>query len=271
MTAPPDPAAARRRALLAAALGVAVLGFVRLRASLPAWVDLHRWLEAQGVPGALRRLDGSLLLVGAALLGARLAAAPDDAGRRSALGLLGLRHGFAAAWPLAALCALPMAAAGALAGGPPRLSEDLLPGAVLAPLVEETFFRGLLVAVLVRAGRLPFVPVALASALLFGASHVPWDASPGLGALPTVLVTGAGGAWFAWLALAHGGSLWVPIAFHACMNGVWILFAAAPDAVGGWLPNVGRALTIVLGTLLTLRRVRRERAPAPEPAQAGGR
>jgi len=40
------------------------------------------------------------------------------------------------------------------------------------------------------------------------------------------------------------------------MNAAWMVFAVAENAAGGLWPNVGRGLTIALGTVLTVRRRR---------------
>jgi membrane protease YdiL (CAAX protease family) len=112
------------------------------------------------------------------------------------------------------------------------------------------------VGVPVRAGGFAFWPVALLAGLLFGASHVPWSSALGVEHVPTLLLTGAGGVWFAWLYRAWRWNLWATIALHAAMNLAWMLFDVADDAVGALWPNVGRAATIALATVIALRRAR---------------
>ncbi len=250
MTAPPERRGAARWALV---LGVAVFVFTRVRAHVPAWVAMHRWLRDLGVPDGLRHLDGPLLLLGAAWLGARLAS------RSGATRELGLRGSFARGLRFGAIAGIPMLLQGAVGATGVRLDGATLRGVLLAPLVEEVFFRGLLVAVAVRCGGLWFWPAAIASGLLFGSAHVPWVGDREWHHLPTFLITAAGGVWYAWIARAFAWNLWTTIALHAAMNAAWMVFALGGGAVGGLWPNIGRGLTIALGTVLTLRH-RRSRA-----------
>lgn len=230
--------------------GVLVLVFVRLRGKWPLWVELHRWLVSLGVPDALRNRDATFLLVGTTLLFALLLGRRAGAGPFEALGLRGafLRP---IAWTFA--WTLPMFAAGALMGTP-HVHGGLVAMALVAPLVEELFFRGLLVVLPVRYGGLPFWPLAIGSAVLFGLSHISWFDVPSLSGALVVLVTGAGGVFYAWLCRRWGWNLWIPIGLHAFMNLSWGLFSVAENAVGGWEANVARAMTITLAVIHTLRR-----------------
>lgn len=82
----------------------------------------------------------------------------------------------------------------------------------LAPLFEETLFRGFLLPVLAR--RWPMAWALLASAFLFGAIHLQPLGLPTLSALGLVLG----------LAMRRTGSLWTAILVHGCWNGaVFIL------------------------------------------------
>lgn len=76
---------------------------------------------------------------------------------------------------------------------------------LIAPLAEETFFRGFMFTGLRRYG---FFWAALASGLLFSAAHI----NPG-GLIPLALV----GMLFAW-AYARSGSLWTSIYAHLTFN-----------------------------------------------------
>lgn len=99
--------------------------------------------------------------------------------------------------------------------GPEALVLDLITGAVLAPVAEETLYRGLIFAGL--AQRLPFAVAAGISALLFGVVH-------GVGVLLPIFVLGFGLAWV----YRRTGTLWAPITAHALVNAISlaILFAA---------------------------------------------
>jgi len=263
-----------RRPVLAAALFVAALGvvvFVRLRASWPAYVGMHEWLAGLGVPDAVRRLDYPLLMLGAAAAGALIARA--TAGIRVGESLLARRP--ERGWlRVVLLGSAPVVIGGVvlmiLRGAEP-VAAELLNGTVRAPVVEEVFFRGLLVAVAVavlngaplstgtggRKGSPGFWWVASAAAVAFGMVHVTWTGEGLASGWPNVLVTGVGGVWYAWLMRAWR-SLLVPMALHAAMNLCWIL--AAPGgggaAGGGIVENVLRAATIAVTTLLTIRAVR---------------
>lgn len=95
---------------------------------------------------------------------------------------------------------------------------DFATGAAVAPLSEETLYRGVLFAGL--AQRLPFLPAALASGLLFAIPH-------GIGVLAPILVLGTGLAWI----YARTGTLWAPIMAHSLVNAIslGILFIARPS------------------------------------------
>lgn len=235
------------------ALALALLGFaaLRLRGQCDPYVALHRWLRDVGVPDAVRNLDGFALT---ALLA--VATAVIAGGWRRAAANLGLTGSLPRGFAFAALAGLPMLAQGALASDGLRLDAGTLRGVVLAPFTEELFFRGALLAVAVRCAALPFWPCAVGFGALFGLMHVPWDGTLGPGHAGVLAATTAGGIWYGWLLRAHGWNLWTTIGLHAAMNAAWMVFAVADDAGGGLWANVGRGLTIALGTWLTLRRVR---------------
>ena len=253
-TLPPAPTA--RRWLAGTLLAIAVFVFARLRSQVPLYVDLHRWLDGLGVPPWLRGLDHTLLLVLGSLLAARLAF-----GSGQALRGLGLRASLPRGATFALVTALPMVLEAAIqcawTGTTVRLDSEIARGVLVAPVVEELFFRAVLVAIPVRCGGWPFWPTAVFAALVFGSVHVPWTNAFHAGHLGVLAATGAGGLWYAWLLRSHGWNLWTTIVLHAAMNGAWTIFGVAGDAAGGVWPNVGRALTIGVGTMLTLRLLRR--------------
>lgn len=85
----------------------------------------------------------------------------------------------------------------------------------LAPAFEELLFRGFLLPVLARRGRVAAALVA--SALLFGAIHLQPAGLPTLGTLGFVMG----------LALWRTGSLWPSILVHGCWNGALYLLMRA--------------------------------------------
>ena len=91
--------------------------------------------------------------------------------------------------------------------GPDAFVLDLLTGTVIAPVAEETLFRGLIFAGL--AQRMPFAAAAAISALLFALTH-------GIGVLLPIFALGFGLAWI----YRRSGTLWAPIVAHAVVNAV---------------------------------------------------
>ena len=84
--------------------------------------------------------------------------------------------------------------------------------AIVAPIVEETVFRGLLFGAL--ASRLGILASALITALLFGAVHGD----------PVLFPTIAAGGLIAALAYAATANIWVPIILHALSNALGAIF-----------------------------------------------
>lgn len=238
----------RRRALVAVGVAVAVFLLARLRGSFEPYVALHRWLDACGVPPAVRGLDYSAWILVGCWLAARLAW-----GRGRVLDGLGLRHGVIAGVTFGVVAGLPMLLQGVLGASTFRCDFGIARGVLLAPLVEELFFRAVLVGIPTRLGGLPFWPIAIAAAAVFGSVHVPWDAAWHGGHYGVFAATFAGGLWYAWLVRVFAGNLWTTITLHAVMNAAWMVTGVAGDAGGGLWPNLGRAGTIALGTVLAIR------------------
>lgn len=256
MTAPsPTPPAQRTRWIAAVVVALAVLAFSRVRGQIPAYVALHRWWAELGIPAGIRNLDGPLLMLAAAWLAIVVARAPGGAWQG-----LGLRSPIVPALAFAGLAGAPMVLQAALASDGPQGSSDVVRGVLVAPFVEEVFFRGVLVGIPVRIGRLPFWPVAILAGALFGAMHVPWTNEFAGGHVGVLAATTAGGIWYAWLYRAFAWNLWTTIGLHAVMNGAWLVFGAASDAAGGLWANVGRGATIAVGTWLAIRSRRRTAA-----------
>lgn len=87
---------------------------------------------------------------------------------------------------------------------------------LLAPVIEEVIFRGVLFQALSAATGL--VPAILLSSLAFALIHLEIAALPYRGALFLL------GAWFA-ASLQRSGSLVVPITAHAAFNGITVTLA----------------------------------------------
>jgi len=172
-------------------------------------------------------------------------------------------------WPMVLVALVPMVIGGAvllvMRGGIPEDSTSPWPrvirGVIRAPIMEEGLYRGLLVGVVASVigwSGFRFWVNALIAAALFASVHVDWTVDAALRGWPTLLVTGLGGLWYAWL-LARWQSLWVPMILHAGMNLGWMLASASGGAGGGGLAeNLLRAGTIVIATLWTIRRTPRQ-------------
>lgn len=257
-----DPSA-HRAAVFAWLFGIVALVGVRFRSDWPLWVDLHRWLHDQGVPDWVRAQDGWLVQLLLCAAGAALAARQL---RTNVPHVLWLRAGAVGWLRVAVLASLPMLVGGALLGWwrGGSLAElplaSLLRGGVRAPVMEELLCRGLLVGVVAVGFGARAVPTWLAvgaGAVLFGMLHLPWNWQGMVAGWATLLVTGIGGIWFAWLML-RWRSLWPPMLVHATMNLGWQLGQASGGAGGGALvDNLLRVATIVVATIGTVRRAPR--------------
>ncbi len=234
--------------MVAFGLGILVLVTTRLGGLPSALGALQQWLREHVHPLAAQAV-GPGLLAGTALAMAALAT-----GGRGWARALGMRAPFGRGLLLGFVIGLPMLLQAPLCSDGFVFTPDKLYAMVTAPVCEEVFFRGLLVMVPVYVGGCRFWPFAIAAGLVFGAAHLPWDSRISTAYTGTFLATSAGGIWFAWLVRCFDRNLWLAISLHATMNAAWALFEVADDAAGGLWANVGRVLTIVLGTLLARRR-----------------
>ncbi len=249
-------------------LGLGVLWLIRLRTQAGWYIDFHTWMDHRGVSAWVRNLDSDAIVLLAVVIIWLVLRRFDPGPKRPFLTDLGLRGGrgwIVRGLGVGALIGLPMlvfALVFALIRGTmPTWSWSMITGVIVAPFNEEIFYRGLLVFAVWRAKGVGFWPLAIVGALLFGSAHISWTAAGFASGWSTVLVTGAGGLWFAWLARAWAehlgkpgmGNIWVPMALHGLMNLSWEFMAAGENAVGGLWPNVARGLTIVCSVLLTRR------------------
>lgn len=75
--------------------------------------------------------------------------------------------------------------------------------------------------------------------------------------LAEVLITGFGGAFFAWLLVRWNNNLWVPIGMHVFMNLWWEVFAVDRTAIGNWIANAARIFAVAAAIVITLQKTRR--------------
>lgn len=178
---------------------------------------------------------------------------------RGILDELGLNRRILPAIIFAALATLPMFIGYGLAGQA-GFAWIFITAIIIAPFIEELFFRGWAFRQLAQRAGWGFWPAALLTGIIFGLMHVPIQQllalKIGLGEVLTVLLTGAGGVFYAWLFQRWGWNLWVPIMLHALMNASWAIFNVSEGAVGGLLENLFRAMTITAAVFLTLYRDR---------------
>lgn len=245
-------------------LALAAVVAARFRGQWTAVKVFHSWLNERGVPSYIRNFDSLILFALASFLGAWLVARWWGG---SVTGLLVLRRGGRGWEKMVPLALLPMVVGGLVLGltrstTQPSLADTIpkvVGGVIRAPIAEELLFRGLLVGVCAAAlgWRGPkFWTNALLAAVLFAVTHVSWNVQAAASGWPTLLVTLAGGLWYAWL-LARWGSLWVPMTLHAGMNLGWLLAEAGGGAGGGgWIENLLRAATITIATWWTIRATR---------------
>jgi CAAX protease family protein len=184
---------------------------------------------------------------------------------REALAELGLRVRPAPGLGFALIASIPMLLVLAATSKihPPDSAGSLLAAALLAPLTEEIFFRGYLFRQLYRRARWSFSRAIIVSALFFGLAHMgtalrssAWEVAG------VTVVTGLGGAFFAWLLVCWDDNLWVPIGMHAFMNLWWELFDGDGTALGSWAANSSRGLAVAAAIAITLARERRKAAAA---------
>ena len=172
---------------------------------------------------------------------------------RHALAELGLCARVGRAVAFSFIAALPMLAAFALTS-PINAKMSFLSvgvGCFLAPFAEELLFRGYMFGQLYRRARWGFWLSALIPSALFALGHA-YQAGGPLELTGIFAVTGLGGLLGCWLYLRWNGNLWIVFGLHCLMNLWWELFGVADTALGGWIANGARLLTVALAILLTI-------------------
>ncbi|MEZ5424968.1 MAG: CPBP family intramembrane glutamic endopeptidase [Pyrinomonadaceae bacterium] len=175
-------------------------------------------------------------------------------GLKGALSELGLwRSPFKRAIVFSLIATLPMligfAATSNLAAGLSLV--NILAFTVISPLAEEVLFRGYIFRQLYRRVKTGFWPAVLLPSLLFALGHLyqskgVWDF------VAITLITGLGGVLFSWVFMRWKDNLWVPFGLHFLMNFWWEIFAVDDTALGGWVANIARFLTVAAAIFLTL-------------------
>lgn len=128
---------------------------------------------------------------------------------------------------------------------------ELIKITVFAGLFEELYFRGFLFGQLYRYTRIGFIPAIFFGALLFGGGHLyqSHELSTSLGIFITTFM---GAVFFAWLYVEWNYNLWLIIFIHFFMNLSWAIFVVSDNALGGYVSNIFRGLTIAVAIIATI-------------------
>ena len=140
--------------------------------------------------------------------------------------------------------------------------------ALLAPFAEEVLYRAFACGLLYRRAGVPLWLAIAATAVVFGYGHIDKGQSP-VQQIQLLVLTGTGGAFFAWFYVRSGFNLWAPFALHVAMNLWWELFEVGKTAIGGWYPFALQAVTMLLALVLVEHAHRRRTAPTTNVAPAG--
>jgi len=136
-------------------------------------------------------------------------------------------------------------------------------GCVVAPFAEEVLYRSFLFRQLYRRARLGFWAAALLPSVLFALGHL-YQSSDVWELAGILVITGLGGLLFCWVFLRWQDNTWAIFGLHSLMNLWWEIFAVDNTALGGWVANIARAVTVILAVLLTLYK---DRIWPPLPAE----
>jgi membrane protease YdiL (CAAX protease family) len=130
---------------------------------------------------------------------------------------------------------------------------------------EDLVYTGFAVRQLHRRAGWPFRLAVLGVAVTFGLGHV--EKGRTLAEMAALFAfTGAGLAAFAWLFLAWGDNLWVPVAMHVLLDLWWAVFGAGSTAIaGGPVPMALAGVSVAAALALTLVHRRPGRTPAGPP------
>ena len=147
-------------------------------------------------------------------------------------------------------------------------------GCFVAPFAEEVLFRGYMFGQLYRRGRWGFWLSALIPSALFAVGHA-YQAGELWELVGIFAVTGLGSILGCWIYMQWQFNLWVVFGLHGLMNLWWELFGVAETALGGWIANGARLLTIAAAILLTIHKDRfwksvgSERNPVDQTVEEG--
>ena len=246
----------RTAAIMVWTCAIALLVLLRYRGKIGLYKALHVWMAERGVADWVRNMDSELLIIFLGLVLCILMRAWGKGKTQGLLSDLGLHRGLARGATVGLVMCTPILALGIVRSfmldGVSFFDLEMIHLGLTGPFAEEWFFRGVLVLAMVRLVGTRFWTAAVVGALLFGAMHLQWTVEGAKGGWPVVLVTGAGGVWFAWLARQWSRNLFVPITVHMLMNLAAPWYGGTENAMGDPFFETGRAATIALGTIMTI-------------------
>lgn len=179
---------------------------------------------------------------------------------------LGLRAPVKRAFVFSFAATLPMLVAFALTS---RVNSNMTfltvgVGCFIAPFAEEVLFRSFMFRQLYRRARLGFWLSALIPSVLFALGHV-YQSNSFWELVGILAITGFGSILLSWVFLRWRDNLWTIFGIHSLMNLWWEVFAVDETALGGWLANAARLLTVALAVILTIYK---DRIWKPLPVEA---
>jgi uncharacterized protein len=210
----------------------------------------------------LRRILHGWIWVGAAnlfqlILSVSAIVAAHAVKLKGAFGELGLRAPIGRAVAFSFVAASPMLLTFAITSSINAKMSVLSVGVgcFLAPFAEEVLFRGYMFGQLCRRARWGFWLSALIPSGLFALGHA-YQASGFWELIGIFAVTGLGSLLGCWMYMRWQFNLWAVFGLHCLMNLWWEVFGVADTALGGWIANAARLLTITAAILLTIYRDR---------------
>ena len=211
---------------------------------------LHQFNLRRFMPWLLVLAIRNSLEVCSSIIGVMLA---HGSGLKNALRELGMTAPAGRAIAFAAIVTSPMLIAFALGFhlNPKMTFLSVAVGCFIAPFAEEVIFRAYLFKQLYQRARLGFWLSALIPSVLFALGHVYQSSNP-MELAGILAVTGIGSIISCWLFMRWRYNLWVIVGLHVGMNLWWEVFAVDDTALGGWLANGARLLTIACAILLTI-------------------
>jgi len=166
---------------------------------------------------------------------------------------LGLRAPVKRASVFSFIAALPMLLAFAITSSvnPNMTFLTVGVGCFIAPFAEEVLFRSFMFRQLYRRARFGFWLSALIPSVLFALGHL-YQSNDFWELVGISVITGLGSILSCWIFIRWQDNLWAIFGLHSLMNLWWEVFAVDNTALGGWLANAARLLTITLAIVLTI-------------------